>query len=81
MTLFLDFSKAFDTIDHSILLEKLQHYGIRGTPHEWIRHYLFNRTQSVRIPRLNSNSYLLSDIQTVNHGVPQGSIYSSNLHK
>ena len=42
---FLDFQKAFDTVNHKILLEKMKHYGIRDIPLEWFSSYLQNRKQ------------------------------------
>jgi hypothetical protein len=65
---FLDFSKAFDTVDHSILLQKLYHYGIRGPAYQWISNYLTNRYQFVCF-----NS-VCSDRERITCGVPQGSI-------
>ena len=65
---FIDLKKAFDTVDHSILIEKLYHYGIRGTANTWICSYLMNRYQYVTIYGTNS------DYMNVLCGVPQGSI-------
>ena len=66
--IFLDFSKAFDTINHDILLYKLSHYAVRGMALEWFRSYLSDRKQYVF---LNDNS---SDLRKINCGFPQGSI-------
>ena len=65
---FLDFAKAFDTVDHKILIKKLDYYGIRGTAQEWFKSYLSDRTQRVSI------SGQLSKDLTINYGVPQGSV-------
>ena len=64
----LDLSKAFDTVNHKILLNKLEKYGIRGNSLTLIRNYLTNRKQTVHI----NNTYSLQ--QTLTSGVPQGSI-------
>ncbi len=65
--LFLDFKKAFDTVDHCILLQKLEKYGIKGTAHKLIRSYLSNRKQ---VCILNNSK---SQQKTVQCGIPQGS--------
>ena len=80
---FVDLKKAFDTVDHEILLKKLSHYGIRGIANEWFCSYLTKRKQYVIIGNQVST---LNEIST---GVPQGSvsgsllflIYITDLHK
>ena len=69
----VDFRKAFDTVEHNILLEKLYHYGIRGNAVQWFNSYLSNRYQYVNY---NNTS---SDMKLITCGVPQGSILGSLL--
>ena len=66
--IFIDLKKAFDTVNHDILLKKLHHYGIRGIILDWFKSYLSNRKQTVSINGSISNYELISC------GVPQGSV-------
>ena len=66
--IFIDLSKAFDTVNHKILIQKLHHYGIRGTSLLWFEDYLRNRQQFTKY------NETLSNTGTIKCGVPQGSI-------
>ena len=73
------FQKAFDTVNHQILIEKLNYYGIRRIVNNWFSSYLQNRTQFVSINGFDS------DVNGICCGVPQGSklgtLFFSNLYK
>ena len=66
--IFIDLKKAFDTVNHEILLTKLEHYGIRGVINSWFRSYLSDRRQSIEIGKC------ISETETIVYGVPQGAI-------
>ena len=83
MMLFLDFSSAFDTVNHKILLKKLEHqFNIKGSALNWFKSYLENRKFKVKV-----NNHF-SDCMDIGHGVPQGSVlgpalfsnYTQELH-
>ena len=74
---FVDLQKAFDTVDHKILLSKLCHYGVRGIPLSLFESYLSGRLQFVTANGVSSN------MAEIVHGVPQGSVLGplvSNLY-
>ena len=64
LAIYMDLSKMFDTLDHNILIKKLQYYGVIGTPLNWFQSYLTDRTQYVEV---NNGS---SSLQTILTGVP-----------
>ena len=64
---FVNLQKAFDTVDHQMLLAKLNHYGIRGVSNDWFKSYLSNRNQYVSINGFDSG------LAAINCGILQGS--------
>ena len=66
--IFIDLQRAFDTVDHEILLDKLKNYGFRGLSNDLLRSYLTGRRQFVQVASESSSK------AEVKHGVPQGSV-------
>jgi len=66
----LDFAKAFDCVNHQILLNKLEHYSLRGKAHDLLKSYLTNRFQYT----MNNNEMIFSSLLPILIGVPQGSV-------
>ena len=73
LAFFLDLSKAFDTLDHQILLAKLCKYGIQGTALDWFGSYLSDRMIRIKCSVTSTGKVKYSDYETVNYGTPQGS--------
>ena len=71
--LFADFTKAFDTVSHNILLQKLNDLGIRGDIWLWLKNYLTERRQFVKINGSDSDTHIIA------HRVPQGSVLGPTL--
>ena len=71
--LFVDFTKAFDTVSHNILLQKLNDLGIRGVIWLWLKNYLTERRQFVKINGSDSDTHIIA------RGVPQGSVVRHTL--
>ena len=65
---FIDLKRAFDTVDHGILLSELEHQGVRGVSYQWFKSYLTGRQQHATI------THLRSDLCSINDGEPQGSV-------
>ena len=79
VAMYLDLSKAFDSVDHDVLLLKLERYGIRGKANELIKSYLSNREQCV-IATDQIGNQIFSQREKVKRGVPQGSILGPLLY-
>ena len=73
LALFLDLSKAFDSLEHSVLLEKLERYGIRGVALSWFQSYLKNREIQVKCKVVGTGKIEYSAYQEIKFGAPQGS--------
>ena len=89
VSLFLDLSKAFDSLEHEIMLRKLGSYGIRGNVLQWFRSYLSERQIRTKCPISSSGQIEYSEYKPIRYGTPQGSclgpllflIFTNDLHK
>ena len=71
--IFIDLKKVLDTVNHQILLNKLNHYGFRGIINNWFEYFLCNRSQTLEINKQ------LFDAALISNGVPQGSVLGALL--
>jgi len=76
--IFIDLKKAYDVLNHKLLLEKLPSYGMRGITNSWFRSYLTNRRQFIEINQSDSSSVMVnrhrSSFMEIKQDVPQGSV-------
>ena len=87
--MFLDLSKTFDTLEHEVLLKKLEKYGIRGIPNMWFRDYLSNRKIRAKCTVASTGRTEYSEYKDITYGTPQGSflgplvfiIFTKDLYK
>ena len=70
---FLDLSKAFDTLEHSVIYKKLERYGIRGNALNWFKSFLSNRKLQTKCRTAASSTETRSSLYDVDYGTPQGS--------
>ena len=89
LSMFLDLSKAFDTLDHEVLIRKLEKYGIRGKANKWFKDYLTNRKMRTKCVVASTGKMEYSEYQDITYRTPQGSclgplifiIFTNDLHK
>ena len=89
ISLFLDLSKAFDSLDHGLMISKLESYGICGNAFNWFKSYLCNRMIRTKCHVASSEQVEYSKYQPIKYGTPQGSclgpllflIFTNDLHK
>ena len=73
VSVYLDLSKAFDTLEHTTLFKKMEIYGIRGVPLDWFKSYLTGRTLRVKCNISNCDEPVFSEQYNIKYGTPQGS--------
>ena len=79
ISVFLDLSKAFDTLDHAVLVMELERYGIRGHLLDWFKSYLSGRSLVAKVP-INSGGVIFSERHEITYGMAQGSCLGSLLY-
>jgi hypothetical protein len=71
--LFCDLTKAFDCVNHELLIQKLEYYGVKGSILNWLESYMYTGKQRTVLQLINSTKFL-SEWKTIRYGVPQGPV-------